>query len=239
MAVPRNRIFFPTPISTTFEENTFEDNTFEAPVLLYIAERRKSSFSSTTHNQAAEVFRQITTATMRKLDENQLLYDIVGIIAVAGLAPIIQRNRNRKIQRTTQGDQTKTNATFLVYHGIFLLAAILSLILLPASIKTEFFSPGGVLVIGTILPVCAFIEKLPTAWTVVLSDLACHFIHFLLFLFWMRVNLTSPCVFLFPFSRRLYLLTCAIYRSRTHTRTHARTKYRFKHRCCLYSWRAR
>jgi hypothetical protein len=83
---------------------------------------------------------------MRKLGENIILY-VIGIAAVVALAPIIE-----KIPRT--------RGTNIVYHGAFLGAAILSLILLPGWIKSEFFSPGGVVIIGTILPVCKFVFSL-------------------------------------------------------------------------------
>ena len=79
---------------------------------------------------------------MRELEGENILLYVVGIAVVAILTPVLQ-----KAPRTTRG-------TNIIYHVGFVGAAVLLLLLVPPSIKTEFFSPGGVVVVGTIVPVC-------------------------------------------------------------------------------------
>lgn len=76
---------------------------------------------------------------MRKLGENLLLY-VVGIISVVALAPILER-------------APRTRGKNLAYHGMYV-AACIGAIFLPNSIGTEIFSPGGVIVVGTMYVGC-------------------------------------------------------------------------------------
>ena len=79
---------------------------------------------------------------MKELDGEKILLYVVGVMTVAILAPVIQ-----KAPRTARG-------TNVLFHLGFVGTAVLLILLIPPSIKSEFFSPGGVVVVGTFLPVC-------------------------------------------------------------------------------------
>ena len=77
---------------------------------------------------------------MKELDGGKIAIYVVSIACVGVATPFID-----KLSRTRGKNP--------IYHGIFFAVAFASLFLLPDYIQHEIFSPGGVLVIGTIVPV--------------------------------------------------------------------------------------
>ena len=77
---------------------------------------------------------------MKKLDPEKLIIYCVSILVVAVSAPFI-----RKVPRS-QGKNP-------LFHGIFLAAAVAVLVFVPGFVQDEIFSPGSVMVVGTLIPI--------------------------------------------------------------------------------------
>ena len=77
---------------------------------------------------------------MREIPTEKILIYVVGLGLAAAAAPFIDRI-------------PRANAKNWYWHPIFVVVAFAVILLLPRDIKHEFFSPGGVIVIGTLLPV--------------------------------------------------------------------------------------
>lgn len=95
---------------------------------------------------------------MKDLPREKLFLYLGATVAVAAAAPLLHR-----IPRT-QGKR-------IHWHVLFLVIAAISIFFLPDFIQSEIFSPGGILVIGTLLPVyesivaiCSIGETDDTAW---------------------------------------------------------------------------
>jgi hypothetical protein len=95
---------------------------------------------------------------MREIDTDKLVIYGVSILLVVAMIPVFSR-----LPRT-RGKNT-------IYHIVYVAGAGTILALLPEDIQEEIFSPGGVVVIGTILPVyesimaaCTPGEADDTAW---------------------------------------------------------------------------
>jgi hypothetical protein len=76
---------------------------------------------------------------MREINKEKIALYAAGIGVVAAMAPLLQRIR-------------RTGGTKWHWHVIYWLVAAAAVGLVPDSIGNEIFSPGGVLVIGTLLP---------------------------------------------------------------------------------------
>jgi TB2/DP1, HVA22 family len=95
---------------------------------------------------------------MRELRQENILVNAGLILALAACTPLLHRvprSRGRK----------------LLWHGVFVAGAALALTLVPDSIQDEIFSPGGVIMLGTLLPVyesvvaaCSIGEADDKAW---------------------------------------------------------------------------
>jgi receptor expression-enhancing protein 5/6 len=93
----------------------------------------------TTTNNNNDHF-QSTPKKMRKIPpEHWMLYGMTLLVVVVGtyLLHHVPRTLGRKP----------------VFHVIFLLAAVVSLLTIPGWVQKELFSPGGVILIGTIVPI--------------------------------------------------------------------------------------
>jgi receptor expression-enhancing protein 5/6 len=77
---------------------------------------------------------------MRELEGGKIIIYVVALASVAALAPILDRF-------------PRTRGTNLFYQGAFLIGAMLTIALVPDYVQDEIFSPGGVVVVGTVLPV--------------------------------------------------------------------------------------
>jgi hypothetical protein len=77
---------------------------------------------------------------MRELEGGKIIIYAVALAAVVALAPILDKF-------------PRTRGKNLVNQGIFLVCAILSIAFIPDYIQHEIFSPGGVVVVGTVVPV--------------------------------------------------------------------------------------
>jgi hypothetical protein len=84
---------------------------------------------------------------MRELPKEKILIYVGGILTMAVAAPLLQR-----IQRT-RGKKP-------LWHLLFIVGVMVALVLLPDFIQDEIFSPGGVLVLGTLWPVYASIRAI-------------------------------------------------------------------------------
>jgi TB2/DP1, HVA22 family len=95
---------------------------------------------------------------MRELPKEKIFIYGGAIVCVAVAAPLLHRIK-------------RTRGKHVLWHLVFLAAAVATLLTVPSSIQDEIFSPGGVLVIGTLLPVyesivaiCSIGEHDDTAW---------------------------------------------------------------------------
>ena len=95
---------------------------------------------------------------MKKLDPEKLIIYSVGIVVLAAAAPLV-----RKIPRN--------GGKNIVCHVAFAGATIAILLFVPDFIQDEIFSPGSVMVIGTLIPVyesihaaCSFGQGDDVAW---------------------------------------------------------------------------
>jgi hypothetical protein len=77
---------------------------------------------------------------MRELEGGKVIIYLVAFIAVIAIAPILEKFPRSKGKN-------------ILYHGIFVISTILSIAFIPDYIQNEIFSPGGVIVVGTIIPV--------------------------------------------------------------------------------------
>jgi receptor expression-enhancing protein 5/6 len=77
---------------------------------------------------------------MREINTEKLAIYGVSILLVILAVPLLSR-------------LPRTRGKNPIYHGAFLAGGVALLMLLPHDIQNEVFSPGGVIVIGTILPV--------------------------------------------------------------------------------------
>jgi len=95
---------------------------------------------------------------MREIPKDKILVYVVGILTAALAAPLINRVK-------------RTRGKNALWHFAFFVAAGASLLLLPDFVQDEIFSPGGVLLVGTLWPihasiraVCSVGEEDDTAW---------------------------------------------------------------------------
>jgi receptor expression-enhancing protein 5/6 len=86
---------------------------------------------------------------MRKLDGGKISIYLLSVVACVVAAYFIDKF-------------PRTRGKYLVYHGAFVGAAIALVLLVPNAIQNEIFSPGGVVVIGTVLPVYSSIVAVCT-----------------------------------------------------------------------------
>ena len=86
---------------------------------------------------------------MREIDPDKIIIYVVSVLLVIGLSPFLSR-------------LPRTRGKNPIYHGAFVVAAVLILLFLNNDIQHEIFSPGGVVVIGTILPVYESIKAVCT-----------------------------------------------------------------------------
>jgi TB2/DP1, HVA22 family len=86
---------------------------------------------------------------MRKLDGGKIIIYLVSIVACVVAARFIEKF-------------PRTRGKNLIFHGAFVVSAILLVLLVPNAIQNEIFSPGGVVVIGTVLPVYSSIVAVCT-----------------------------------------------------------------------------
>ena len=77
---------------------------------------------------------------MKEIDWDKIITYLVSIALVCVATPFID-----KFQRTRGKN--------IVYHVVYVVVAFALLFFLPDDIQNEVFTPGGVLVIGTIVPV--------------------------------------------------------------------------------------
>lgn len=77
---------------------------------------------------------------MREIPKEKILIYLLGIGAVAAIAPFVHRI-------------PRTSGNTWYWHPIFLVVSFACVLGIPSEIKHEIFSPGGVVVIGTLLPV--------------------------------------------------------------------------------------
>jgi TB2/DP1, HVA22 family len=95
---------------------------------------------------------------MRELPKEKIFIYLGAIACVAAAAPLLHRIPRTKGRR-------------VLWHVAYVILAALTLIFLPEYIQDEIFSPGGVVVVGTLLPVyesivaiCTIGEQDDTAW---------------------------------------------------------------------------
>jgi hypothetical protein len=86
---------------------------------------------------------------MRELDKGKILIYLISLVAVVAVAPLLEKC-------------PRTRGKNIVFHGIFVGSAIVFLLLVPNGIQNEVLSPGGVIVVGTILPVYSSIVAVCT-----------------------------------------------------------------------------
>lgn len=77
---------------------------------------------------------------MKEIDGEKVTTYLVATALVVVLTPLL-----RKVRRSRGKN--------LIYHALFVAAAVALLLFLPEDIQDDVFSPGGVLVIGSIVPV--------------------------------------------------------------------------------------
>lgn len=86
---------------------------------------------------------------MRKLEGGKILIYLLSVVACVVAARLIDqfpRTRGKK----------------WIFHGVYVAAAFLLVLLVPNAIQNEIFSPGGVVVVGTVLPVYSSIVAVCT-----------------------------------------------------------------------------
>jgi len=95
---------------------------------------------------------------MRTLPTDKLLLYGVTVAIVAALAPLLSRIPRSKGRN-------------VIYHGLYLLLVVSLLMFVPEWVQDEIFSPGGVLLLGTMIPVyesivavCSIGHADDTAW---------------------------------------------------------------------------
>jgi hypothetical protein len=86
---------------------------------------------------------------MRALEGDKVLIYLASIVACVVAARFLDKF-------------PRTRGKNFIFHGAFVVAAILLVVLLPDTIQNEIFSPGGVVVVGTILPVYSSIVAVCT-----------------------------------------------------------------------------
>jgi hypothetical protein len=77
---------------------------------------------------------------MRELEVEKISLYVGSVAVVAGLSPIMHR-----IKRTRGRNP--------IFHVLFLAVFIALLVFVPEWIQDEIFSPGGVVVLGTVIPI--------------------------------------------------------------------------------------
>ena len=119
---------------------------------------RLQLFFSYLHRRRRRRRYPLKNRTMRKLDPDKIIIYAVSILLVIALSPLLSR-------------LPRSRGKNPIYHGIFVVAAGLLLAFLPEEIQHEVFSPGGVVVLGTVLPiyesivaVCTPGEQDDTVW---------------------------------------------------------------------------
>jgi len=95
---------------------------------------------------------------MRELPKEKILVYAGLILALAVSTPLLHRLK-------------RSRGRNILWHVLFLVGAVAVLVLVPASIQDDIFSPGGVLVLGTLFPVyesvvaaCSIGETDDKAW---------------------------------------------------------------------------
>lgn len=86
---------------------------------------------------------------MRAIDSDKIIIYVLSVLLLVASVPFLSklpRSRGKNV----------------VFHLGYITAAVTILIVLPESIQTEIFSPGGVVVIGTLLPVYESIQAICT-----------------------------------------------------------------------------
>lgn len=86
---------------------------------------------------------------MKEIDHEKIVIYGVSVLLVIGMVPLLAR-------------LPRTRGKNLIYHAAFACVASLILFLLPNDIQNEIFSPGGVIVIGTVLPIYESIKAVCT-----------------------------------------------------------------------------
>eukprot|EP00934_Nitzschia_sp_Nitz4_P005585 Nitzschia sp. Nitz4//scaffold29_size155292//2643//3647//NITZ4_002630-RA/size155292-processed-gene-0.1-mRNA-1//1//CDS//3329546364//5575//frame0 len=86
---------------------------------------------------------------MREIEADKIIIYAVSVLVLIAIVPFLA-----KIPRTRGKN--------LVYHGAFVAAASATLLLVPDYIQNEIFSPGGVVVIGTLLPIYESVRAICT-----------------------------------------------------------------------------
>ena len=86
---------------------------------------------------------------MKEIDHEKIVIYCVSVLLVIGMVPLLAR-------------LPRTRGKNLIYHAAFACVASLILFLLPNDIQHEIFSPGGVIVIGTVLPIYESIKAVCT-----------------------------------------------------------------------------
>jgi hypothetical protein len=86
---------------------------------------------------------------MKAIDGDKLLIYGVSVLLLVASVPFLSklpRNRGKNV----------------IFHAVYVGAAVATLILLPEAIQKEIFSPGGVVVVGTLLPIYESIRAICT-----------------------------------------------------------------------------
>ena len=78
--------------------------------------------------------------TMRVIDSDKILIYVISVILLVASVPFFSKFR-------------RTRGKNVIFHAAFAICCILTLIVLPESVQREIYSPGGVVVVGTLLPV--------------------------------------------------------------------------------------
>lgn len=86
---------------------------------------------------------------MRKLEGGKILIYLVSVVACIVAARFIDKF-------------PRTRGKNWIFHGAYVAAAFLLVLLVPNAIQNEIFSPGGVVVVGTVLPVYSSIVAVCT-----------------------------------------------------------------------------
>ena len=89
---------------------------------------------------------------MRSIDSDKLLIYVVSIALLVVSVPILSK-------------LPRTKGKNVIFHGAYVGVIAVTLLLLPEFIQDEIFSPGGIVIVGTILPVYESIRAACTPGT--------------------------------------------------------------------------
>jgi TB2/DP1, HVA22 family len=94
---------------------------------------------------------------------DKILIYVVSILSLIILVPLFHKYVTSR--------QPRSRGRKVLYHVLYLVVMIAALIFIPNAIQSEIFSPGGVLVVGTLVPIyfsviacCSIGEEDDTTW---------------------------------------------------------------------------